>query len=159
HVGSLLSHRSTRLSASEGSRRTHTRSSRLLDHRRRRVNQRRIHLSGPTMKCLHCRQAIFRWARRCDHCGATIPKSILYTPPDVSTTVAPDLDTIRGVMPLRYCDCFKDVGETTFHSEIQDTQSEGWTRLLELVEIAAADGREEFAPFHGMTLEAQSQVI
>jgi hypothetical protein len=111
------------------------------------------------MKCLHCRQAIFRWARRCDHCGATIPKSILYAPPDVSTTVAPDLDTIRAVMPLRYCDCFKDVGETTFHSEIQDTQSEGWTRLLELVEIAAADGREEFAPLQEMPLHAQSQVI
>jgi hypothetical protein len=62
-------------------------------------------------------------------------------------------------MPLRYCDCFKDVGENTFHSEIQDTQSEGWTRLLELVEIAAADGREEFAPLHEMPLHAQSQVI
>jgi hypothetical protein len=30
---------------------------------------------------------------------------------------------------------------------------------LELVETAAADGREEFAPFNEMTLEAQSQVI
>ena len=42
---------------------------------------------------------------------------------------------------------------------MQDTQSEGWTRLLELIEIAAADGREEFAPLCEMTLEAQSQVI
>jgi hypothetical protein len=42
---------------------------------------------------------------------------------------------------------------------MQDTHSEGWTRLLELVEIAAADGREEFAPFSGMPREAQSQVI
>jgi hypothetical protein len=58
------------------------------------------------------------------------------------------------------CDCFKDGGQsqTRFHSEIQDTQSEGWTRLLELVETAAADSREEFAPFTE-TLEAQSQVI
>lgn len=30
---------------------------------------------------------------------------------------------------------------------------------MELVEIAAADGREEFAPFRGMTMEARSQVI
>jgi hypothetical protein len=66
-------------------------------------------------------------------------------------------------MALRYCDCFKHDGpsartEIKFHPEIQDTQSEGWRQLLDLVEIAAADGKEEFAPFHEMSFEAQSQI-
>ena len=116
------------------------------------------------MKCLHCRQGIFAWQRTCKNCGAAISKSILNPPPGVSTTAKRDLATPLAVMALRSCDCFKRSGpsawaETRFHSEMQDTQSEGWIRLLELVEIAAADGREEFAPFHGMPIEAQTQVI
>jgi hypothetical protein len=116
------------------------------------------------MKCLHCRQENFAWARTCDHCGAAIPQTALSSAPDVSSTTAPDLATIRAVMPLRYCNCLKQDGQsawtgTKFHPEVQDTQSEGWKRLLELVEMAAADDREEFAPFHERTLEAQSQVI
>jgi hypothetical protein len=67
-------------------------------------------------------------------------------------------------MPLWVCDCFEQDHELPgtepkFHAEVQDTQAEGWKQLLELVEIAAADDREEFAPFCEMTLEAQSQVI
>ena len=64
-------------------------------------------------------------------------------------------------MSLRHCDCLHQPPwtETKFHPEVQDTQSDGWKRLLELVEIAAADDREVFAPFDEMTLEAQSQVI
>ena len=111
------------------------------------------------MKCLHCRQGIFAWTRRCPHCGAAAPKTVLYSSRDASSTPAPDLAAIRAVMPLRTCDCFDYGTETSFHPEVQDTQSEGWTRLLELIEIAAADGREEFAPFLEMPLEAQSQVI
>src|SRR6516165_2828680 len=83
----------------------------------------------PAMKCLHCRQGILPWTRRCPHCGAAAPKTVLYSSRDASTTAPPDLDTILAVMPR-------------------------WKRLLELVEIAAADGREEFAPFHEMTLAA-----
>jgi hypothetical protein len=67
-------------------------------------------------------------------------------------------------MSLRSCDCFERSGQSTsvethFHSDVQNTESEGWKRLLELVEIAALDAREEFAPFRELTLEAQSQVI
>jgi hypothetical protein len=61
-------------------------------------------------------------------------------------------------MRLRSCDCLKQA-EPQFHSDLQDTESVGWKRLLELVEIAAADAREEFAPFEEMTLEARSQVF
>ena len=116
------------------------------------------------MKCLHCRQDNFAWARRCDHCGAVIPQTMLGSAPDDQTTAAPDPAIVRAVMPLRYCDCLKKDHqstwtETKFHPEVQDTQAEGWKRLLELVEIAAADEREEFAPLHEMTLEASRQVI
>src|SRR5215831_8202482 len=87
---------------------------------------------GPAMKCLHCRQGMFTWMRTCPHCGVAAPKTVLYSPPDASTMAARDLAAIRAVMPLRFCDCFEDGDqtETRFHSEIQDTQSEGWTRLL-----------------------------
>jgi hypothetical protein len=36
--------------------------------------------------------------------------------------------------------------EVAFHVEPQDTTCDAWKRLLDLVEQAAADGREEFAP-------------
>ena len=112
------------------------------------------------MKCLHCRQGNFAWARKCDHCGAAIPQPAVSSSPDV----VPDLATIEAVMPFRFCDCVEtDDGsartETEFHNDVQDTQSDGWKQLLDLVEMAAADNREEFAPFQEMTLEAQSQVI
>jgi hypothetical protein len=67
------------------------------------------------------------------------------------------------------CDCFNQNNllptgqpqrrETWFHAEQQDTECEGWKRLLGLIEQAAADGREEFAPGHDMTEEQWSQVI
>src|SRR5258706_9164999 len=110
------------------------------------------------MKCLHCRQRNFAWARRCDHCGAPIPQAAVPRAPNVRTEVTADLAR------LRYCDCFENDDpaawtEPKFHPAVQDTQSEGWKQLLELVEIAAGDGREEFAPFYEMTPEARSQVI
>src|SRR5262245_54685234 len=113
------------------------------------------------MKCLHCRRENFAWARRCDHCGAAMPQSTLPAAPDVGSTPAPDQATIRAVASLRSCDCLERKGQSTwvethFHSEVQDMESEGWKRLLELVEIAASDAREEFAPFREMPLEAQS---
>jgi hypothetical protein len=68
-------------------------------------------------------------------------------------------------MPAWECACFVKLcapspsTEIKFHSEIQDADSEGWTRLLEVVEMAAADGREDFDPFQEMTPEARRQVI
>ncbi|MEU5404317.1 leucine-rich repeat domain-containing protein [Streptomyces sp. NPDC005963] len=48
---------------------------------------------------------------------------------------------------------------TGFHPERQDTTAPGWIRLLELVEEAAADGREVFKPLVELTAEQRRQVI
>jgi hypothetical protein len=46
-----------------------------------------------------------------------------------------------------FCDCLDGhVPDVTFHSDQQDTTADGWKRLLELIDQAAADGREEFVP-------------
>jgi len=47
------------------------------------------------MKCLHCRQENFAWARRCDHCGAAIPQSVLAPAPYARTTAAPDRRKVK----------------------------------------------------------------
>ncbi|PBC70894.1 hypothetical protein BX265_5454 [Streptomyces sp. TLI_235] len=62
------------------------------------------------------------------------------------------------------CRCFDQHFATNrrrvaFHTEQQDTSAPGWLRLLELVEEAAADGREEFHPLHGLTAEERRQIV
>ncbi|WP_206327173.1 leucine-rich repeat domain-containing protein [Streptomyces sp. S3(2020)] len=62
------------------------------------------------------------------------------------------------------CSCFDgseprpgaDVG---FHSERQDTSAPGWQHLLELVDEAAADGREEFRPLAELSPAERRQVV
>jgi uncharacterized protein (TIGR02996 family) len=52
------------------------------------------------------------------------------------------------------CACFRGLRDhdgpqpsaCEFHTEPQDTECDAWKRLCDLVETAAADGREEFAP-------------
>lgn len=45
------------------------------------------------------------------------------------------------------CGCLQgEPRETRFHEELQDTECDAWKHLVELVEIAARDGREEFNP-------------
>jgi hypothetical protein len=46
-----------------------------------------------------------------------------------------------------------------FHAEKQDTECDGWKRLVDLIEEAAADGREEFAPLGLMTREERSRIV
>lgn len=46
-----------------------------------------------------------------------------------------------------------------FHPERQDTTAPGWLRLLDLIDEAAADGRELFKPFVQMTSEQRREVI
>ena len=61
-----------------------------------------------------------------------------------------------------HCDCRTDAsgqGEVRFHDERQDTQADGWVRLLELIDQAAADGRELFEPYLEMTRKQWSQVV
>jgi hypothetical protein len=69
---------------------------------------------------------------------------------------------LEAVFP--HCDCFEQYRqtepvETQFHPEVQDTQCEGWKRLVDLVEAAAADDREEFAPAQEIPFEAWRDVI
>jgi uncharacterized protein (TIGR02996 family) len=46
-----------------------------------------------------------------------------------------------------------------FHVEPQDTECNAWKHLLELVDEAAADGRDEFAPLRQMNLNDRSKII
>ena len=66
------------------------------------------------------------------------------------------------------CRCFEDsyLGSNwpqwdriELHQEQQDTECDAWKRLLELVEIAAQDEREEFAPSREMTQDDWEQII
>src|SRR2546421_13050966 len=63
-----------------------------------------------------------------------------------------------------HCDCFDQYRKTApfephFHPEVQDTQCEGWKRLVDLVEAAASDDREEFAPGREILPEVWRDVI
>ncbi|MFD5661842.1 leucine-rich repeat domain-containing protein [Streptomyces hirsutus] len=46
-----------------------------------------------------------------------------------------------------------------FHAERQDTSAPGWRRLLELIDEAAADGREEFRPLVELSQEERRQIV
>ena len=75
-----------------------------------------------------------------------------------------DPEELRKWMEACQCTCIGDKKlsapiATTFHSEMQDEQADGWKQLLDLIEEAAADGREEFVPLHHMTLTARSQIV
>jgi len=67
----------------------------------------------------------------------------------------------------RGCDCFfAGFGQRTrrrrppyLHAESQDTECDAWKRLLDLVEDAAADGREEFAPLRELSVAERSQIL
>lgn len=49
--------------------------------------------------------------------------------------------------------------DMVLHAEEQDTTCEGWSRLLELIDQAAADGREEFSPSREMSPQQWSQIV
>jgi len=49
--------------------------------------------------------------------------------------------------------------ELALHPEVQDTNCDAWKRLLDLVELAARDGSEEFAPRREMPPEDWEQIV
>ena len=49
--------------------------------------------------------------------------------------------------------------ELRLHTEAQDTESDAWKRLLDLIEQAASDQREEFAPGFEMHWEHWMQIV
>ena len=67
-----------------------------------------------------------------------MPRLFEQDPPDGHLVVRPD-DACVSVG-------FRAGRELKFHSTPQDTSSEGWRLLLDLVDRAASDGRETFAP-------------
>ncbi|MBE9114721.1 hypothetical protein IQ249_02310 [Lusitaniella coriacea LEGE 07157] len=64
----------------------------------------------------------------------------------------PNGNHYRSTMSRPYCNCFEAQysgskwSKTKLHTEQQDTECDAWKRLLELVEIAAADKRKVFVP-------------
>ena len=62
------------------------------------------------------------------------------------------------------CKCFdqyhfqESPPEVEFHSEVQDIESDAWKRLLDLIEEAAKDQREEFDPGHEIGWENWVQI-
>ncbi|MGV9704060.1 leucine-rich repeat domain-containing protein, partial [Streptomyces sp. NPDC003483] len=64
----------------------------------------------------------------------------------------------------RTCSCFSQSrphprARVGFHVERQDTSAPGWRHLLELVDEAVADGREEFLPLTELSPEERRQII
>jgi hypothetical protein len=61
------------------------------------------------------------------------------------------------------CNCFRKTAEgwrdVRFHDEQQNTDCDVWKRLTDLVEQAAVDEREEFAPFTDMTGEQRAHIV
>jgi len=67
-------------------------------------------------------------------------------------------------MPRELCKCFSQQSRkhgalAKIHSEKQNTQCETWQRLLDLIELAARTGIEEFAPLREFTFEERSDIV
>ncbi len=81
------------------------------------------------------------------------------------SVVEPERVSAGEPTDFRVCRCFGDGydarkrRETYFHLEAQDTECDPWRRLLDLVEEAAADGREDFAPLRGMGAAERSEIL
>jgi hypothetical protein len=62
------------------------------------------------------------------------------------------------------CGCLSPLRErqprkTRFHADRQDTSARGWLHLLDLIEEAAADGREEFRPLAEMDADERRDIV
>ena len=116
------------------------------------------------MICPHCRQPNVEWVRRCFHCAVPLRPIVRWPETAVPHADASEPDAVEGLIDRLYCECIDEGASaekkaTALHAALQDEQADGWKQLLELVDMAAADGREEFKPFAEMTWEARSQVI
>ena len=62
------------------------------------------------------------------------------------------------------CNCFdqhtaQEWLEIPLHAETQNTECSGWKRLLALIDEAAEDKRQEFAPLQEMTWEERMEIV
>lgn len=65
-----------------------------------------------------------------------------------------------GVPAQERCHCLdRQRNIARLHTERQDTSAPGWLRLLELIDEAAADGRDTFKPLTEMSAAQRLQVI
>jgi hypothetical protein len=80
--------------------------------------------------------------------------------------LGPGPETLRGCQDL--CTCLgtlppvrskHPVRKVSFHADRQDVTSPGWQHLLELIDEAAADGRETFTPLAELSPAEQRQII
>jgi hypothetical protein len=74
-------------------------------------------------------------------------------------------EAAANMVPRPLCHCLDAQhgkarwSELKLHTEQQDTTCSGWLRLLELIEAAASDKREEFSPGREMTPEEWTQIV
>jgi hypothetical protein len=71
-------------------------------------------------------------------------------------------ESAANTVPRPVCHCLERRGkwsELVLHTEVQDTTCAGWVRLLELIDEAASDQREEFSPGREMTPEQWTQIV
>ena len=71
-------------------------------------------------------------------------------------------EAAANTVPRPLCHCLERKGrwpELKLHTEEQDTTCSAWARLLELIEQAANDKREEFSPGREMTPEQWTQIV
>ncbi len=66
----------------------------------------------------------------------------------------------EGPSAVDRCDCFARPGRPVeLHTDRQDTSAPGWRRLLDLVEEAAADGREVFRPLTELAPDERRRIV
>jgi hypothetical protein len=74
-------------------------------------------------------------------------------------------EAAANTVPRPICHCLDPQdrkakwSELKLHTEQQDTACPGWKRLMQLIEEAATDGREEFSPGREMTPEEWAQIV
>jgi len=75
--------------------------------------------------------------------------------------VDPDPQTVlvRISEPLCEIDPLEEMYDTEIHTDVQDTECAAWRLLLELIDEAAADGRERFDPKKAMPRSLWQQVL
>ncbi len=83
---------------------------------------------------------------------------------DWLAVVEPEHEVPSGPVVRRGCKCFEAGYKERawpllhLHVECQDTECDAWKRLLDLIEEAAADDREEFAPLRGMSPDDSARI-
>lgn len=79
--------------------------------------------------------------------------------------VEPERAPPDALASRRSCGCFEGLGDRVkrhtpyLHTDAQDTECGPWKRLLDRIEEAAADGREEFSPLRDMPGGDRAQIL